>query len=71
MKSRLLTLLAIAVLTVAKPSSAESARHLSREALRDRIRGAWAAQMIGVSYGAPTEFKTVGKIIEGDRKSVV
>lgn len=68
MKSRLLTLLAIAVLTVAKPSSAESARHLSREALRDRIRGAWAAQMIGVSYGAPTEFKTVGKIIEGEIK---
>jgi hypothetical protein len=36
--------------------------------LRDKIRGAWAAQMIGVSYGAPTEFKTVGKIIEGEIK---
>jgi hypothetical protein len=28
--------------------------------------GAWAGQMIGVSYGAPTEFKALGKTLEGD-----
>lgn len=39
-------------------------RTLSREALRDKIRGAWAGQMIGVSYGAPTEFRFMGKINE-------
>ncbi|MDP1580338.1 MAG: ADP-ribosylglycohydrolase family protein [Candidatus Didemnitutus sp.] len=47
---------------------AEPARHLPREVLLDKIRGAWAGQMIGVVYGAPTEFKSLGKIIEGEIK---
>ncbi len=34
--------------------------------LEDQVRGGWAGQMIGVSYGAPTEFSALGKIIEGD-----
>ena len=55
------TLLAVAQFAYAAP-----AHHLSRDELRDRIRGAWAAQMIGVAYGAPTEFKSLGKIIEGE-----
>lgn len=33
--------------------------------LRDKIRGGWAGQMIGVSFGAPTEFRHLQKIIEG------
>lgn len=33
--------------------------------LHDKIRGGWAGQMIGVSFGAPTEFKSLQKIIEG------
>lgn len=40
--------------------------HLSRAVLQDKIRGGWAGQMIGVSYGAPTEFRSNGKIIEGN-----
>jgi len=43
-------------------------RTLSREVLRDKIRGAWAGQMIGVVYGAPTEFKSMGKINESPIK---
>lgn len=43
-------------------------RTLSREELRDKIRGAWAGQMIGVAYGAPTEFKSLGTIIEAEIK---
>jgi hypothetical protein len=39
-------------------------REISRKALRDKIEGGWAGQMIGVSFGAPTEFKSLGKIIE-------
>lgn len=35
---------------------------LSRAALLDKIQGGWAGQMIGVVYGAPTEFKSNGKI---------
>ncbi|WP_428303928.1 ADP-ribosylglycohydrolase family protein [Lacipirellula sp.] len=58
----------LATLAVGAQLHAEPARQLSRSVLRDKIRGAWAAQMIGVSYGAPTEFKTVGKTIEGEIK---
>jgi hypothetical protein len=39
-------------------------RHLSRAELLDKIRGGWAGQMIGVAYGAPTEFKFRGQINE-------
>src|SRR5215467_14246946 len=39
-------------------------RKISRSSLEDKIRGGWAGQMIGVSYGAPTEFRSNGKIIE-------
>ena len=31
--------------------------------LEDRIRGGWAGQMIGVSFGEPTEFSYLGEII--------
>jgi hypothetical protein len=41
-------------------------RRLSRQQLEDKIRGGWAGQMIGVSFGAPTEFKSNGRIIEGE-----
>ena len=30
---------------------------LSKEVLKDKIKGAWAGQIIGCSYGGPTEFK--------------
>ena len=43
-----------------------SDRRLSRAALEDKVRGGWAGQMIGVAYGAPTEFRHLGKIIEGE-----
>lgn len=35
--------------------------------LRDKIEGGWAGQMIGVSYGAPTEFRYLNRVIpEGE-----
>ena len=40
-----------------------SARRLSRTELENKIRGGWAGQMIGVSYGAPTEFVSNRRII--------
>jgi len=36
---------------------------LSKEVLKDKIKGAWAAQTIGVTYGGPTEFRYLKKII--------
>lgn len=37
--------------------AAEDSVTLSTETLRDKIRGAWAAQTIGVTYGFPVEFR--------------
>lgn len=31
------------------------------ETLKDKIAGGWAGKMIGVTYGAPTEFKATGR----------
>ncbi|MFC1537865.1 ADP-ribosylglycohydrolase family protein [Candidatus Latescibacterota bacterium] len=36
------------------------------EELRDKIAGGWAGKMIGVSYGAPTEFDARGEIYEDE-----
>jgi len=40
------------------------AEKISVDALRDKIAGGWAGKMIGVSYGAPTEFRYRGVINE-------
>ena len=32
----------------------------------DKMKGGWAGQMIGVSYGAPYEFRSQGKIDDGE-----
>ncbi len=61
--SRLMT---VAVLSLAASQlllQAET-KTISREALLDKIRGGWAGQMIGVAYGAPTEFRSNAKINE-------
>jgi hypothetical protein len=41
-------------------------REIRLSDLRDKIEGGWAGQMIGVSFGAPTEFRYRQKMIEGD-----
>jgi hypothetical protein len=62
-----LLLLTSAVLArPAHPLAQGSARSLSRAQFEDKVRGGWAGQMIGVSFGAPTEFRSNGKMIEGD-----
>ena len=35
-------------------------RTLTRAALEDKVRGGWVGQMLGVSFGAPTEFRHLG-----------
>ena len=53
---RVLTLAVAAALlgTVPVAAQTDGGRRLSRAVLEDKIRGGWAGQMIGVSYGAPT-----------------
>ena len=36
---------------------------LSKDDLKDKIMGAWALQTIGVTYGGPTEFRYLKRII--------
>lgn len=39
---------------------------MSLNELQDRIEGGWAGQMVGVSFGEPTEFRYLERIIEPD-----
>ncbi len=58
----------IAILLLAAPvayTQTSSYRRIPLQVLRDKIQGGWAGQMIGVSFGAPTEFKTLAKINDG------
>jgi len=38
----------------------------SEQDILNKVRGGWAAKMIGVQYGASMEFQATGKIYEGD-----
>ena len=61
--------LCVLALAGAGASAAEApARRMSRAVLEDKVRGGWAGQMIGVAYGAPTEFRSNGKINESELK---
>ena len=45
------------------PEKDEGIITLSKEELKDKIKGAWAAQTIGCTYGGPTEFSYKKRII--------
>ena len=60
-----ITLLLIQVLilfTFSCKNSTEGFRSIKPEVLKDKIAGGWAGKMIGVTYGAPTEFRAQSKI---------
>jgi hypothetical protein len=65
MKTLLVATLIVGTVAL-EAGAAEPERRISKAALEDKIRGGWAGQMIGVSYGAPTEFRSNGAIIEGN-----
>lgn len=72
MKRVLLALCAAACLVpvVARTGKQAAFGEISLSELRDRIEGGWAGQMIGVSYGAPTEFRWREEIIPEDKMPV-
>jgi hypothetical protein len=43
-------------------NSSDEFKTIRQEVLKDKIAGGWAGKMIGVTYGAPTEFRAQGKI---------
>jgi hypothetical protein len=49
-------------------NSSDQFLSVSREVLKDKIAGGWAGKMIGVTYGAPTEFRAQGKTYEDSIK---
>ena len=65
MKRYLWSIPVMFALVVAAPRG--GTREISMAELRDKIEGGWAGQMIGVSYGAPSEFRYLNRVIpEGE-----
>lgn len=52
---------ALIILTASCKSTNNEFKSITPEILRDKIAGGWAGKMIGVTYGAPTEFRAQGK----------
>jgi len=48
--------------------SAQKKFNISTETLKDKIKGGWAGQTIGVTYGAPVEFRFLGTMINDYQK---
>ena len=57
----------IIILTSCKDSSPDL-KSIGPDVLRDKIAGGWAGKMIGVTYGAPTEFRAQSRIFEDSIK---
>jgi len=49
-------------------SNSDGFRSIKPEVLKDKIAGGWAGKMIGVTYGAPTEFRSRGTTYEDSIK---
>jgi len=63
---RLIVLLLLGFLVPAMAQADTGARHLPREVFLDKMRGAWAGQMIGVCFGEQWEFRSNGAPILED-----
>lgn len=56
-------LLTVLILFLAATTAAGRTVTMPAETLKDKIRGAWAGQTIGCTYGGPTEFRYRGRTI--------
>jgi len=59
----LAVILTLGVLAFRGPADS---RRMAMSVLEDKIRGGWAGQMIGLSYGAPTEFRAQGTTYDAE-----
>jgi hypothetical protein len=62
MKKIFFPLIVIICLVFSCKPAPKGYRTISTDVLRDKIAGGWAGKMIGVTYGAPTEFRAQSKI---------
>ena len=56
------------LIAVSCNQSSDEFRTITPEVLKDKIAGGWAGKMVGVTYGAPTEFRAQGRIYEDSIK---
>jgi len=62
-KAKLIIFISAFLLTIVScKNSSDEFKTINPEVLKDKIAGGWAGKMIGVTYGAPTEFRAQGKI---------
>ncbi len=61
-------LLVLVSCSVSQDKKFADSRTISENVLKDKIAGGWAGKMIGVTYGAPTEFRAQGKIFNDSIK---
>lgn len=68
MKTYFLSLMVAAILVTScsfnTNNQTNGSRTISAEILKDKIAGGWAGKMLGVTYGAPVEFKALCKTFE-------
>jgi hypothetical protein len=62
-KSFIFTMMTVVLLTLKFDRVSSQTFKMSKEDLLDKIKGAWAAQVIGVTFGGPTEFRYRGTFI--------
>ncbi|MFY9152246.1 MAG: ADP-ribosylglycohydrolase family protein [Prolixibacteraceae bacterium] len=70
MKLKLNLLLFLIVFIVSCNGEKNKTITISKDELKDKIAGGWAGKMIGVTYGAPTEFRALGRTYEDSIKWV-
>jgi hypothetical protein len=51
-------------------TNTDTFKNFTKKQLRDKIRGGWAGQTIGVTFGGPTEFRFKGTMIQDYQKIV-
>jgi len=69
MKYRYFHILTSALLiTLSSCSGPVDLTPVKTDVLKDKIAGGWAGKMIGVTYGAPTEFRAQGRTYEDSIK---
>ena len=66
MKKRVLMLPVLVSVIVSTSCSKQDMKTLTIDQMQDKIAGGWAGKMIGVAYGAPTEFRARGETYEKD-----
>lgn len=67
-KIKLLVIVFFGVIGITQAQSTNKILTISKQMLKDKIAGGWAGKMIGVTYGAPVEFRAQYKTFDDSIK---